>query len=263
MISRCILSDISTVCSYISNITKIRAFDANNSNQEADKINNIINKTLGSTIKKSINNVTLNNSLVSLINYSYIKPEWFHPFNKKVVDVFLYRNSNKIKQEYMECDDDLFGFYEDQDNQIVELKCEGDNLVMGIILSKNNSILDEKQMNFYMRNIKPTQLNKVLIPIFKIQTKLRYNSFLQQTNLKTVFFDLNIPDMFQDDNAKLSDVIQNLEIIVDINNNKEIKQDKTKYKLKYKSNKNFIANRSFMFYFRIPEINLIPFIGYY
>ena len=244
-------------CSYISNITKIRAFDPTNSNQEVEKINNIISNTLGISMKKSINNISLNNSLVNLLNYTYIKPQWFHPFNKKLVDIFIYRNKSQIKQEYMQCDNDLFGYFEDQNVQIIELKCEGINLVMGILLSKDNFIIDDKQLNFYIRNIKPTQFNKVIIPIFKIQTKLRFNSFLQQTNLKTVFLDLNVPEMFKDDNAKLSDVIQNLELNININENINNNNNK------YKSNRSFIANRSFMFYFRIPDINMIPFIGYY
>ena len=71
--------------------------------------------------------------------------------------------------------------------------------------------------------------------------------------------DLNVPEMINEScNSKLTDVIQNIEINIENSNNyKESISDK------YENNKKFIANRSFMFYFRIPELNLIPLIGYY
>ena len=246
-------------CASITNITKVRSFSPSRSSEESETINRIINNTLQYNMKKTLTSDSLKNTIVSLITYSYIKPSWHHPFNKSLQGGFLYRNENMIKQEFMECNNDFFGYFQDQNNEIIELKCDSVNLVMGIMLSKNNILLDEKQLSFYTKNIKPVKFGSVIIPKFKIQTKLRYNSFLQQTNLRTVFMDLNIPEMINEScENKLTDVIQNIEINIENSNNyKELISDK------YENNKKFIANRSFMFYFRIPELNLISFIGYY
>jgi hypothetical protein len=249
----------SDYCASITNITKVRTFNPSNTLNESETINRIINNTLQTNMKKTLTSDSLKNTIINLINYSYINPSWHHPFNKSLQGGFLYRNENMIKQEFMECNNDFFGYFQDQNNEIIELKCEGVNLVMGIMLSKNNIILDEKQLSFYTKNIKPVKFSSVIIPKFKIQTKLRYNSFLQQTNLRTVFMDLNVPEMINEScNSKLTDVIQNIEINIENSNNyKQSISDK------YENNKKFIANRSFMFYFRIPELNLIPLIGYY
>jgi hypothetical protein len=250
----------SDYCATMTNITKIRTFNASNSNIECETINRIINTTLKNNMKKTLTSDSLKNTVVNLINYSYINPVWFHPFNKSFIDAFLYRNTSQIKQEFMECNNDFFGYTEDQNKQIIELKCDNTNLVMGIILSKEKDIvIDEKQINSYVKNMKPVKFGRVVIPKFKVQTKLRYNSFLQQTNLRTVFMDLNVHDMLSDScGAKLTDVIQNIEINVTnmINTTQQNSQNDI-------NGRSLIVNRSFIFYFRIPDINLIPFIGYY
>ena len=79
-------------------------------------------------------------------------------------------------------------------------------------------------------------------------------SLFKSTELKTVFLDLNIPELFSD-RLKLDDILVNVELKIEPKFKKlNINNDD------FKSDKEFIIDRTFIFYFR-NRMNLITSFG--
>ena len=93
-----------------------------------------------------------------------------------------------------------------------------------------------------------------MFPLFAIQTKMKMKNIFKSTDLKTIFFDLNIPDLFSDI-VKLDEILVNIELKIEPKFKKiNINSDE------FKSDKEFIVNKTFVFYFRNRN-NLIANFG--
>jgi hypothetical protein len=91
----------------------------------------------------------------------------------------------------------------------------------------------------------------------KIQTKLRYTNILKETDLNTVFLDLNTPNLFTSE-CEISDCIQNIQF--NLTENSEKNNTKS---IGTVSSKTFIVSQAFRFYIRIKSNNCILFLGSY
>ena len=228
-------------CSNINIFTKIRKINKQNCEQEAISINSIIEKISGIS-KKSITTDNIINSKIILLNFANIKPTWTSHFSKVIKD-------NNI--EFMSCYNGTFGYFEQLNLQVIEINST-ENLCLGIIYGDIE--LDEKNFKLITSSLKPTILEEVRIPKFKLQTKLRYTNILKETDLKTVFLDLNTPQLFTSA-CEISDCLQNIEFTVCENS------IKTKKETNFKTTKKFIVNKSFRFYLRSTENNCILLMG--
>ena len=243
-------------CKYINNFTKIRKVNPNNAEKEADNINNIITQLTNTKMKKSIVKDNLINCDVLCLNYASINPLWIHLFKAGIEDVFYSKYQGKIRQNYMIAHNEAFGYYDTPYYQVLEMKTKN-NLSMGIILCDIE--FTQKLFDSIVLNLQGTILAQVKIPIFKIQTKLRYTNILKQTDLKTVFLDLNVPELFTS-SCKLDDVIQNIEINIDKNCGRS-KSDTINARIK--TVKEFNATSTFTYYLRQTDTNCILFVGSY
>ena len=50
-----------------------------------------------------------------------------------------------------------------------------------------------------IKNLKPHYFKKISFPLFAIQTKMKMKNIFKSTDLKTLFLDLNIPELFDMD----------------------------------------------------------------
>lgn len=244
-------------CKYINNFTKIRKVNPNNAEKEADNINNIITQLTKPDMKKSIVKDNIINCDVLCLNYACIEPLWVNIFSPTILqDVFHSKYLGRISQNYMIARNQPFGYYDTPYYQVLEMKSTN-NLSMGIIMGDIE--LTQKIFDSIILNLKATILAEVKIPLFKIQTKLRYTNILKETDLKTVFLDLNVPELFTS-TCKLDDVIQNIEISI----NRNISANKlNEINARIKTVKEFNATTTFTYYLRQTDTNCILFIGSY
>jgi hypothetical protein len=229
-------------CQNINMFTKIRKVNKNNAQKEATEINGIIEKMSGLT-KKSISTENILNSNVILLNYANIHPTWTSYFSK------TFRDNNF---DFMAAYNQTFGYYEQPNLQVLEISST-ENLCLGIIYGDID--LNEKTFKLITSSLKPTILEEVRIPKFKLQTKLRYTNILKETDLKTVFMDLNVPYLFNSE-CEISDCLQNIDFTV---SEKSIKTEKMSG---FKTTKKFLVTQSFRFYLRNVN-NCIILLGTY
>lgn len=244
-------------CKYINNFTKIRKVNTNNAEKEAENINEIISQLIKTGIKKSIVKDNLINCDVLFLNYASINPIWINVFNPNYIkDIFNSKYQGKIQHNFMIARNETFGYYDTPYYQVLEMKSIN-NVSFGIILGDIE--FTQKLFDSLILNLKATTLAQVKIPVLKIQTKLRYTNIMKQTDLKTVFLDLNVPELFTS-TCKLDDVIQNIEIIIDRN----IGASKTNgINARIKTVKEFNADITFTYYLRQTDTNCILFVGSY
>jgi len=229
-------------CNNINIFTKIRKVNQNNCEKEADDINKIISMMTKNN-KKSISAQNILSNCITLLNYANITPTWKCNFTK----------TSKINGlDFMHAYKQQFGYFEQPNLQVIELESTG-NICFGIIYGDIE--LNIKNYKFIISNLKKHTLNEVTIPKIKIQTKLRYTNVLKETDLKTVFMDLDLPNMFTT-NCELSDCIQNIEF--NLTNRCDYTPTKDQG---FVTSKNFIINSAFRFYVRLKSNNCILFLG--
>ena len=149
----------------------------------------------------------------------------------------------------------------DNENQLLEVLCENNLLSYGIILSKGNEIadIDDTKIQFYITHMKECMLDEVLIPTFTHDTKIRFNNTFKKMGLNSVFMKIVSPKLFPE-GVVLQDVVQNIKIIID---NTYSDSNNDNHNMCYKSNRKFIANKKFIYYFRMLKTNTILLIGQY
>jgi len=234
----------SQFCNNINAFTKIRKINKNNAKKESDDINKII-MTLMNSNKTSINAQSIENNSITLLNYAYINPRWTSYFAKTSI-------INNI--EYIHAYNQSFGYFEQPHSQVLELESTG-NICFGIIYGDID--LNDKTFKLITSNLKRTYFKEVSIPKIKIQTKLRYTNILKETDLNTVFLDLNTPNLFTTE-CEISDCIQNIQFnLTENSENNPIKNSGLV------SSKTFIISQAFRFYIRLKSNNCILFLGSY
>ena len=231
------------------------AININNCEKEAIKINTLVNNIMRCEMRKIVTSENLNDLQLMFLTVATIHPVWKYPFDKITTEYF-----NKTKINYLHGINRTYGYFEDNENQLIEILCENNLMSMGILLSRGENIsdIDETKMHFYITHMKECVMDEVLIPMFQVDTKIRYNSVLKQTGLKSPFIKVVSPKLFPE-NVILHDIIQNVKIII----NNDNCGTKSENKNVYKTSRRFIVNKKFIYYFRLIATNTIILIGIY
>jgi serine protease inhibitor len=232
--------------------------DTSKTIQEANKMNLLVKRALNnSDIKNSITSENLINLQLMFLTVGIIKPIWLNAFDKIVSSSFY--GNNEVKINYLYSVGKTFGYYEDQHHQLVEIVCKGNNLVMGILLHKTEIIADtdDIKLHYYISQLKNSVIDEIKIPVFKEDFKIRFNGSLKNMGLQSIFLKVTSPNMFPD-GIVLQDIVQNVRIIIDNNFINTCTSNKS-----YRSTKNFIANKPFIYYFRLTQTNTLLFSGVY
>lgn len=240
----------------IRDISFIKKIDITEINKECFIINKFVNNQLGLPSDLRTNIIVPDNLFnlnVILVTTAYISPIWAQLFETIRIGRF---NNRKI--EYMVTRGKTFGFYEDNDIKLLELKCAGDKLTMGIVMKKNDIVdINEENLHNFIQNMKGTILEEVSIPMFKIKSKIRYTNIMKKMGMKLNFMLLDMPELFDDD-CKIDDVIQNVQIEI-TNKYSGLKETNSGYK----TLKKFVVDTTFMYYFRFIPTNTIILFGVY
>jgi serine protease inhibitor len=226
---------------------------------ESKKINMIINKIMKCEMRNIITPENLFDLQLMFLSVATIHPIWKYPFDQIATD-FFFRKNNKIKINYLHAINRSYGYFEDNEHQLLEILCENNLLSMGILLNKGNEIsdIDDTTIQFFITHMKDCIIDEVLIPTFTQDTKIRFTNTFKQMGLQTVFIKLISPKLFPEGGV-LQDIIQNIKITID-NSHSGAKHQNTK---QYKTSRKFIANKEFIYYFRLLKTNTILLMGVY
>lgn len=245
---------------YISSIVDIYPVSTKYAEKETKNINDYINRLSNGTIYP-ISYQIISKAQIICVNIGYIKPIWKQPFDKTFDDKFI-GFENKIVRMLGQVDKQ-YEYFEDNLNQIIEFRCIGDTMSMGIILPKGLVIpeISYEQFNTLVKNLKMTCIDEVRIPTFTQQIKMKLTNVLYQNGLRSPFYKLFIPELVKAE-TNISDVLQNLTVIVANNPSEQNKTNNRNYRTSI-SNIKFIANHPFIYYFRLLPTNTILLIGHY
>ena len=243
-------------CKKMSILTKFRKINVKNILSETIQLNKIIS-TLNPNIKKVISSSTISNLNVLLLIFGIINPTLLLNMYKVEEKVFHSVFHQNIMHRYLTITKQIFGYYQNKSFEILEILTE-ENVVVGFVKTNFNLEFDCNLLLESINKLKPTLFNVVKIPVFNVKTKLRLKSLLLELNVKTIFMDLNLPELFKSRTC-LDDILQNFEFDIgskiahkkENSNNGEI------------SSKEFIADSSFIYYVKVPKINLILMMGIY
>lgn len=233
--------------------------DITNKPQEAYKLNELIRKTMHKEMRNSITVDNITNLQLMFLTTAVIKPIWRTSFDKISTGIFYGNDGKTVQCNFLHSIGQTYGYYENNDNQLLEIICDGNNLAMGCLLFKNelNASVDDIKLHFYISHLKECVLDEVVIPMFKQDFKLRFNNTLKNMGLQTVFMNIKSSTLFSE-GITLQDVVQNVKII--IGNSYGTTQRANKG---HRSNKKFIADRPFIFYFRLVKTNTFIVMGIY
>lgn len=234
----------------------IRA-DISRPSQEANKINMLIKKiTENNDIKTCITSENLINLQLMFLTVAIFHPVWETSFDNVVNGLFM----KQIKTNFLISVGKSFGYFEDNNHQLLEIRCNNNEMTFGILLHKSEMVadVDDIKLHYYISNLKESILDEVRIPMFKDDSKLRFNSSLKNMGLQTVFMDIISPDFFPE-GIVLQDVVQNVKIIIDNTYRKESEN----INKGYRTSRKFIADKPFIYYFRLVKTDTILLLGTY
>jgi serine protease inhibitor len=248
----------------ISPFATIACVNISDPQKESAKLTYIINKLMGTNMRNPITSLNIENLQIMLMTTAVIHPVWSTPFDGTGKGIFFGYEGEK-KQNYLISRGKVFPYFEDNEHQLLEIKCGDGSLMFGVFLYKNDQITQtnpnsrtNEKIHFYIEHIKPTALDEIRIPIFTQDLKFRFNNILKKMGLNAIFHKITSKELFPEGNVKLHDIIQNVKIIIDDASYKEVDNSRG-----YHSIRKFIADRPFFYYFRATKTNTILFNGFY
>lgn len=245
---------------YINSLVDVYPVSPKNAEAEAQNINNFINKLSNLKIHP-ISSKIINKAQIISLNCGFIRPIWKQPFDKTFNSKFMNRNITMMGQ--VDCQ---YDYAEDNLLCLLELRCLDDIMSMGICMAKESVVpeITYEQITSLMKNLKVTYLAEIRIPTFSQQIKMKLTNLLYQNGLTSVFHKLLVPEFVRKETS-ISDVVQNITVLVENNsNNRNNRNNQNKKNIGPAiSNIKFIVNRPFIYYFKIIPTNTIILIGYY
>lgn len=240
-------------------------------NEEHKRINHIIKKI--SILDDNFNNVNSNDNYdnaydnidyvisvntlsmidIGIISIGRIRPIWHYKIDNIVTSRFKGFLMNFIRYVGK-----MFYYFEDSETQIIEIPMAKNIYSIGIVLSKTNSMMipiDIKRMSSVINYLKPTILDEVIIPMIKKRFKLRLNKTLMKTGLEMAFMENELVGLYPE-GGRLNECLQYTDIIFGKKSENKIINNKG-----YRTTRKFIANRSFEFYLRDIESNILLVMG--
>ncbi|ARF09413.1 serpin [Indivirus ILV1] len=249
---------------FINRIGYFLPFDQNSPHRDTQNVNKMILQTTNGAFGNFIQPQMLENNNLVTINISYIYSKWKFSFNPANTRSEIFYGLSKSQVQMMSQAKVTHNYFEDAQNQILEMDYINDSFSMGFILPKNKyiePIITHDQYNYYVSNLKTTCLSLVRIPKFKIDSRYSISNLFKKYGLKDIFQYIDISEIIppmNNNQAFVTDIIH--ASIIEINES----GSKSSLNLDIPpQNIEFIANHQFMYYIRYKPYNLVLFIGQY
>lgn len=221
-------------------------------NVQANKLAKFININMKHEMRNVIVPDNLSNLQSMLLTCAVINPSWIIPFNGIVKNKF---NGNICNFLYAK--DMIYPYYEDNDIQMIELPFGNSNnrlnCVFGMILPKAGNTITLDEIYNHTKNMKQVKVNELYIPMISKTFKYRLINVIKNMGLNGIFHNYISKYLFESP-IQIQDIVMNISVILTNN------MSKMKYSPKqanYQNNYKFVATKSFYYYVRILDINLI------
>lgn len=176
----------------------------------ARPINDWADKNTNGKIKEIVEEKDLINARLVLTNAIYFKGDWLTSFNQKETKKDKFRTTeNKMMDVDMMFQTNEVNYFEDDQNQVIELPYKGETMTMTFLLPKeSNSILNlstninNKLLDYYNSNLSKQKV-KLYIPKF---------SFTSEFHLEEVLPKMGMPDAFHPIKADFTGMSDGLSI---------------------------------------------------
>jgi len=202
------------------------------------------------------------NSLLLMSTFIFYS-KWKYEFPKKHTRVENFYGSTKEVQ--MMCITNIeSSYYEDEQNQILEMEFVDDSLVITFILPKNREEylnISYEQLMYYISQLKTTYFNIIKIPKINQQKKIKLDNVLKNIGLEDLF--KNISTLNISGSVYISQILQQNCLLINedgINNLPAYTSTYQTYDKGVKSNRQsnqFIANQPFNYYIRYKPMNIL------
>lgn len=217
--------------------------------------NDTLNKTIKNVIgiERLISPATEQSINISLMTICCIRPTWGYQIDA-VKTIKMHDNIIQTIQYIGKS----FNYYEDTEIQLIEIPFDKNDIVFGIILSKNPQKIEHNDITKLIHCInylRMTSLDEVVFPIINKRYKTRLTSILKTTGLNSTFVEDGL-DVFFPDGGHLTDCIQYVDILLTTNCGKQ-----TPKNLGNRTMRKFIASSEFEFYIRHIQMNMIMLVG--
>ena len=219
---------------------------------ETNRLNNIFYEE--TNCENIISNTTVKNTDVTVLNICKFSPKFNINFNNYAESMFY----GKGRITFLRFLNQSVKYFEDTEKIIFEIPCRGNDISFGIIHYKGKNVesINEDDLMLNLKNLRTTNIDEILIPRIINRFKMRLNNILFNTELKTVFSKLELPNIYNDNNSRIKDIIQYFDLIID-NNCVKKKVDNRGYRSNIKIN----VNKPFTYYVRQINLNCILNIG--
>lgn len=258
--------------SYVDKIGYFIPYDNNNSVQDTKKINTIISNSTKGMINNLLSAQMLQNNKLVLINTIYFNSKWKKPFNLDNTKQEEFYGLTKTIVPMMSQKDTYHNYYEDSNNQILEMDYIDNVFSMGFILPKSQysdlRVQSLNEFNYYISNLKSKKISIIKIPKFKTDSRYSISNLFKKYGLKEIFQNIDIseiiPKMNNHDNIYVTDIIHAATIEVDESGTKASASTAMFMENSIATKPiSFIANHQFQYYIRYKPQNLVIFTGMY
>jgi len=257
----------------ISKFAILNKYQQGNGVREAVKYNTMIKQMTNGMIKDIITpNMFNGNDNVLLINVIYFYSQWKHQFDKVMTKSDIFRGLNQ-KQVYMMCQNNKkHKYFEDSENQILEMDYKDESFAMGIVLPKGSHLplISYEQFQYYIQYLKEEEINTIKIPKFNHESRYDVKKLFDKYGLKESMQHLDISEIIVPDkkyNYYVSSIMHIAKIIVNEEGTEASAATAMctmNYCMPTKTKEiNFIANHPFLYYIRHNPSNTLLFIGQY
>lgn len=211
---------------------------------EHRSFNNFLTK-MSKNMVYPVSETVFKNASVSSLNICYIRPTWDTLFNR----IAYGKTASGLKIKYMISNNTKYNYYNDGKYKAIEIPTG----LMNFGIIQSSAKLTPDRFNSMIMNFRLTCLSEVKIPEFVDTIKIRLSGVLYQNGLSGLFSELILKDCV-DDQAILSDVVQNITVIINSGRLGSAHGEE-------KGKDNFIVDRSFIYYFRLVHSNTLLLIG--
>ena len=200
---------------------------------------------------------TLRKVELNIVSVIRINPIWGIKVNFLSTGKFM--GDNSVFLNFKNCN---IGYYKDISNnlQFLEIPMKGNNNVFGIIINKTskNHINCYEDFASSISKIQLVNVAKLSIPKIVKRNKMRLNNLMKNKGIQACFLQTELPDIFPEDDNRISDILQYSDLILDEKSEKSenIKQSK-RINNRMSKLQSIVINHEFTYYIRYIPNNLI------
>ena len=161
----------------------------------AKPINEWAAKNTKNKITEIVTEGDLSDATMVLTNAIYFKGDWLNSFNEKETQKSMFKTANgKEIETDMMFQVNQVGYFEDENNQVIDLPYKGETMSMTIILPKeSNSIsklsaaLNVKLFTSYIKSLEEQEVN-IYLPKFSFESEFHLESVLPIMGMVDAFY---------------------------------------------------------------------------